>query len=291
MPAPRINASVIFADVRNFTPSLLASEHGKFLDDFISFMNKFYTECEEVCEMATPYKDRPRIHLQSTGDGFLGVFQGEDHCKSAFLAGLLLMHKLKPICEEWNRVRTLKGLENSNDTSFGIGIESGDIVKIEAVDEKKDTSLEGMRLKTYIGKCINVAARIVEAQKMFGSTYMLLSENCNDQLCGKLWGIKYNELVKDANVWRADPAANEAERERLWREMRAANDKLNVLYVGHLNLKGVKDPVGVYRVSSSLARVNRKEYWDLLRLLVPSGEQRKEISERMQKSVPGFDIT
>lgn len=101
--------------------------------------------------------------MSSTGDGVLAVFQerevGTAHVLRAYLACLQLLESLPPL------FATLGGARStSTRPRFGIGMESGTVTPLGP---------EG-GLRTVLGHCINIAARLEALTKTVAGTSLVM---------------------------------------------------------------------------------------------------------------------
>ncbi len=252
------DVSVLITDIRNFTPNL---KSGKILQDgnniFCQFLARFYDCCVQACITACGQEEPRPLYLNSTGDGVLSVFLSpERHFLDAYLAGIILCHTLPPLCEEYNQEKP----HYTPDVSFGIGLESGSAWRVISYDtEESHTRI----IETFIGDCIDVAARVETSTKDHARTFMLLSKQINQLLCTRLFDENYHELVKYA----LDEALSDDERKYVWDKMTRLNERLMVTFLGNHNMKGVLEPVPLFRLSPTLARPKRVEFQDILRKL------------------------
>lgn len=247
------NASVLIVDIRNFTPNLSHcrdSPNGS--NPFYDFLSRFYGYSARVCKAACLLEAPESLYVNSTGDGVLSVFLSpERHFLNAYLAGIVLTNGLKGICENYNK-RKSKRIPN---ISFGIGIDSGVVRRVTSHPLNELTP----KLETYIGDCINVAARIESITKDHARTLMLISEEVNWLLCRRLFKEDYRRLMVDALR-----ASSPDERRKLWTRMNSLNESLLVGYMHEHNLRGVSKPMPVFRLSPTLASPEHPEFQDLL---------------------------
>lgn len=247
------NASVLIVDIRNFTPNLSHcrdSQNGS--NAFCDFLSRFYGYCVQVCEAACLLDGPDSLYVNSTGDGILSVFLSpERHFLNAYLTGIVLNNGLMEICEKYNKRKP----KRIPDISFGIGIDSGVVRRVTSYPLNRTVP----KLETYIGNCINVAARIESITKDHARTSLLISEQVNWLLCRHLFQEDYQQLMRDALI---SPSAEE--RRKLWGRMASLNESLLVGYMHEHNLRGVSQPMPVFRLSPSLAAPGRPEFQDLL---------------------------
>lgn len=163
------NASVLIVDIRNFTSNL---RHCRDSPDggnaFCDFLSRFYDYCVKVCKTSCLFDPPETLYVNSTGDGILSVFLSpERHFLSAYLAGIVLTNGLRGLCESYNKRKS----KRIPDVSFGIGMDSGIVRRVTSDPLNKREP----KLETYIGNCINVAARIESITKDHARTSMLIS--------------------------------------------------------------------------------------------------------------------
>lgn len=244
-----IDSTVIFLDVRNFTPLMknFSNDH-----NFISLIKSVY---EVGIDLASSFCCKDDFYLNSTGDGFLCIFMGEDHYIKAFLFGILLIKKLAPLFERFFSDKDDKYKTRNGMYYYGIGIESGPISKV-ITDEGKDKIIE-----TYLGNVINLAARIESLSKEHARAPMLYGPNINERLTKLITDRKdYQDFMKDAKD-NSDVFTVETSHF----SMNKINEDLLSSYLFEHNLKGiVEDAVPIFRISPTLLNNLNLRTWKVL---------------------------
>src|SRR5262249_11085665 len=131
-------------------------------------------------------------YVNSTGDGVLILFLHSLHVRQGFLAGLMLHLSLQDKCDEYNGRARQGGCPK---VSFGIGVESGEVCGVRAGPETADGP---PRVETYVGPCINVAARVEALTKGYYRAHTIVAEHAHELLCRGLLGQSYRGLVRAA---------------------------------------------------------------------------------------------
>jgi len=258
---PPIDATTLVVDLRNFTPNLNAAECDETgVNTFCHFLASFYADCLEACLSALPPElhENPPIYLSSTGDGVIAVFHDPDwHVGHGFLATLLLHHSLTDICARYNAMRSDPVLPR---TGFGIGVESGTICRVHA----GMAGSKGPVVNTYIGECINVAARAEGVSKQLHRAHTIVCPEINRRLCDSLLGIDYAVLQERCDSLETDDATHL----RTLEEMSTANQQLCLSFMHLHRLRGLDQPLPLYRLSESAAVVGNPRFNRLLERLV-----------------------
>ena len=244
-----IDSTVIFLDVRNFTPLMknFSNDH-----NFISLIKSVY---EIGIDLASSFCCKEDFYLNSTGDGFLCIFMGEDHYIKAFHFGILLIKKLAPLFERFFSDKDDKYKPRNGMYYYGIGIESGPISKV-ITDEGKDKIIE-----TYLGNVINLASRIESLSKEHGRAPMLYGPNINERLTRIVTdGKSYQDYMIDAK-----DNSNQFIVETTHSSMNKINEDLLSSYLFEHNLKGiVEDAVPIFRISPTLLNNLNLQTWNFL---------------------------
>lgn len=256
-------ATALLVDLRNFTPNLNASkpdENG--VSRFCRFVSQFYGMCLDTCLIALPpqLRDNPPVYLNSTGDGVLVVFINPEHVRSGFLAAVLLHQVLRSSCSSYTESSTHDGCPN---TSFGIGIESGSVNRITAC---RDGNRSHLIFDTYIGQCINVAARAEAQTKTFFDTQTIVASRINQLLCKDLYDKDYAAFVAEA----FDMGIDDRRRIDLHKEMNELNQSLCLHFLYHFSLKGVVDPIPLFRFANTAMQPGNRRFDALIRRLAVS---------------------
>ena len=147
--------TVMFADLRNFTPLTEANDP----KTIVRLMNRYFEKMTEAIQT------EGGLVLQFLGDEIYAVFGAPvarpDHAAGAVRAGLAMMTGL----EELNRELAADGLPRLN---HGIGINTGQVVAANIGSPDRLSYL-------LVGDPVNLAARLQAANKELG-TEMLISE-------------------------------------------------------------------------------------------------------------------
>ena len=182
-----IDSTVIFLDVRNFTPLMKDFSNNPL---FLTLIKSIY---ETGIDLASSFCCKDDFYLNSTGDGFLCIFMGEDHPIKAFLFGILLIKKLASLFESFFTDKDEMYKPRTGMYYYGIGIESGPISKVITSEGKNKT------IETYLGNVINLAARIESLSKEHGRAPMLYGPEINERLTRiATEGKSYKQYMKNA---------------------------------------------------------------------------------------------
>ncbi len=252
----KLHASILIADIRNFTPNLKDSESSASTHlYFCQFLANFYEACSSTCSLACDPDERHLLYLNSTGDGILSVFLSpRRHFADAYLAGILLYNKLPGLIDSYNKHKH----KRVPDVSFGIGIDTGTVWRVTS----SENSTTGKPfIETYIGNCINIAARVEAVTKEHDRTNLIVSENTYQELCRFLFKTDYHELMINAT----DDALTGSKKKSIWDQMNKLDENLLLRFISAYNLRGVSEPVRLYRLSPTLASPDRKECQKLLK--------------------------
>ncbi len=258
---PPIPVSAIIVDLRNFTPHLVASkEDQEGISSFCHFLSKFYGLCLESCLVALPpaLRYQPPLYMSSTGDGVLIVFFDQAHFLQAFLAAQIMHVQLRKYCEQYNR---LLGDPLIPPMSFGLGLEAGTASRLRT--QSKNPTMTPV-VDTYIGHCINVAARAEGISKVLYRANSIIGPRINELLSQELWGESYEGLENQAK----GPDLSEPERFAVYDRMDDLNRRLCVTYIHHHLHKGIVQPVPLFRLSDRSVRPGNPRFDVLLPKLV-----------------------
>lgn len=238
---PEIPATALLVDLRNFTPNLnLGHTNRSGVNEFCEFLGQFYSSSLSACRLAVPPDTRTKsaYYVNSTGDGVLAVFLNHTHFLSGLLAAICLHKILKAACSKYNAER------NSSDappTSFGIGVESGVVSLVKASYPASELQ-DG--IETYIGNCINIAARAEAVSKLINKAHTIVGECTNELCCQALFRESYSDLVSKAR--RSE--TTDKERLKLYDRVTNLNRQLCLAFLETHLLKGVTDPVALFKV-------------------------------------------
>jgi class 3 adenylate cyclase len=252
---PPVPATALLVDLRNFTPLLNSSGHDESrVNRFCYFLRDVYGVVLRSCLTAVPPARRadPPILANSTGDGALVVFTGDRHSAAGFLAAVLLDAALTRECARYRREEPgTAGL-----IGFGIGVESGKVTRVRA-------GAGGPVLDTYVGPCINVAARAEGVTKLIERAGTVFSDGVVEEVAEDCFGARFGPL-------REAEAASRTDADRLphLSAMRDLNHRLCISYIHRHYLKGVDGAVPLYRLSRSALDPSLPRFWDLLARLV-----------------------
>lgn len=157
----RRRVTVLFADLRNFTPMTEANDPKL----VVRVMNRYFEEMEKAVDEAGG------LVLQYLGDEIYAVFGAPvdrpDHAGRAFRAGLAMKAGL----ERLNRGLAADGLPS---LAHGIGIHTGEVVAANIGSPNRLSYL-------LVGDTVNLAARLQALNKGLG-TEMLISGETYDNL-------------------------------------------------------------------------------------------------------------
>ena len=155
---------------------------------FCGLLARFYGVCVEAATIVVGAERAPAVYVNSTGDGVLMVFFDDDrHSRHGYLTTLLLNAALESVCASYNEEHGQLGVPA---TSYGIGMESGEVCRVTATSGRDD-----MVVETYIGDCINVAARVEGLTKTVHETHTIVGAHTNSLLCRTLFDVNYGELI------------------------------------------------------------------------------------------------
>jgi class 3 adenylate cyclase len=157
-------------------------------------------------------------------------------------------------------------------TSFGIGVESGLVSRILAQSSGDNPY---PIVDTYIGPCINIAARAEATTKLFHGANTIIAETTNELLCKELFGTTYASFVQRAY----DPDTQDEERLTTYDEMNHFNRTLCLFFIQHHNLKGVENPIALFRIADSSAQAGNPRFEALLEKLTDGSAHLSDVYE------------
>jgi hypothetical protein len=228
---PELEASVVVFDTRNFTDNF---KHFNEKNDstFIEFINRTWQIGLDVAELIN---GEDKFYINSTGDGFITIFFGSNHATKSYLYGLLITTIMTKKCNDIS-------MSTERKISFGIGIESGFVQKItvDILDNK---------FETYLGNVINTAARIEAETKSHARAKMIIGIELNTLLVKSLLGQDYKLLMENVKKYPNDPDLAMENIEK----MNNLNQQLMLSYIFEHTLKGVDNPVPLFRLSPTLS--------------------------------------
>ena len=257
-------ATAVLVDLRNFTPNLKASPvTADGLNVFCGLLSRFYGVCVKAATIAVGPDAASSVYVNSTGDGVLMVFfDDERHSQHGYLTTLLLNCALESVCASYNDEH---GQPHVPSTSYGIGMESGHVCRVTDSSQTED-----MVVETYIGDCINVAARVEGLTKTVHETHTIIGTRSNAALCRTLFDEDYDRLIDAALV----PGLDDAERLAIYDQMMDLNRRLCLEFMHVAVLKGVDNPSPLFRIEDRRAQEDNPQFEELLRALTVSSEQR-----------------
>lgn len=248
-----VPGTALLLDLRNFTGQLDAATQGEALQKFCGRLARFYALCREAADLSangTPY------HMASTGDGMLAVFHGPRHVQQAFVCALLLRLTIPKIFP------TADDAYGNPVASFGMGLESGEVCRVMA----------GGRA-TYIGRCINLAARLEAITKTLDSVDSILGEAMVGQLYAMATGEDFQALSKAA----VDLETGDEEHLRVISKFGPANHTLCLSFLHYHRLKGVDRPVALHGLSRRASVPGNPRFDALLRTFSESPAQHEAL--------------
>jgi class 3 adenylate cyclase len=216
------------------------------------------------------------LYVNSTGDGVLILFLHGSHVRQGFLAGLMLHLSLQDRCDEYNGRAQKVGCPK---VSFGIGVESGEVCGVRAGPEKADWP---PRVETYIGSCINVAARAEALTKGYYLAHTIVAEQAHELLCRGLLGQSYRELVRAA---LADDGGGEEGRATR-NTMTDLDRRLCLGFLHYHHLKGVDGPLPLFRITDYSAHPGNDRFMTLLGQLADGHRHSAEVADFLQRRAP-----
>lgn len=253
---PKIDATVVVVDIRNFTLIFEWFQKNN-SSEFIEFIEKYYSIGLKLAELTSESND---FYLSSAGDGLLVIFFGEHHEYCAYLYGLLLYQLMEKFCCDFN--------EKMNcGVSFGIGIESGHVQKVFSKVGERD-------VQTYLGSVINIASRIESVTKSFNRTKLIIGECLYLRLIKKLFLEDYNAIAKNNTIFRK----SYDELVQHHNEMNKLNQNLMLFHIFEHTLKGVDLPIRLFRLSPTLADIQKDSFCAISEKLARSPERFAKIT-------------
>lgn len=271
--APPIPATCVIADLRNFTPNLNAADiDGDGVNQFCYFVSEMYSLCLECIDRAIPPGSRsaPPVRVTSTGDGVLAVFTGPRHHCDGYLAALLMNATLGPRCDRFNAGSDGRAPA----TSFGIGVESGAVSSVSG-------GAGPLQVETLIGHCVNIAARTEGVTKALADARTLFADSVVEAVANEVFGECFETLraaERELDSW--------TERVALHDRMHELNRKMCITYLNRHVLKGVAEPVPLYRVRRSVAHLGQAPFEVLLDGLIQRDPDHRREIEQLLGSPP-----
>jgi hypothetical protein len=242
----KIESTVVVTDIRNFTGVCnLFEKRGN--DMFMKFMEKYY----EYHMLLAKEISTASVYVSTTGDGIISIFMGENHAQEGYTYALSMYRILTEICKKFSQ-------DSGVELSFGIGADSGNIRKIDIT--KRDISIN-----TYLGPVINRTSRIESLTKDYHYTNMTIGGN----LYKALMRIIYPE---DTLMYEGSDNYDDLIEEKP--EMVLRSKRLLVYYIFENVLKGVDEPLPIFRLAGKLANNNRA-FWRTIITLVGIDKAKK----------------
>lgn len=253
-----IPATAVVVDLRGFTAELSRSRED---DGSRARFCGFLAEMNAAVVLTAALALQPglrgnthqHVHIGATGDGALLVFTHPDHVRHATIAALLLRRQLESDCRRYD-------IAGGWRMDFGIGIETGEVRPVGAWGPQV--------LATYIGGCINMAARMQALTKSIDRTHIVFGASIIDGLLRRFFAEEKHELGTEI---RSGSASDEAylayERRRI-----ALNRKLCVTFLHVHRMRGIDRPMQLYRLSKSSAVLGNPRFERLLARLVGGDE-------------------
>jgi class 3 adenylate cyclase len=263
---PAIPATALIADLRDFTPNLNAARKTpEGFHEFCRFLAGFCATCLDACLLAFPEEQRadPPLYVSSTGDGAYVLIRGADHARRGLLAAILLDAALARTCTAYNRDPRFTGAPG---TSYGIGVESGIVHRVSA------RAASGPSFDTFIGHCVNVAARAEAVTKTLHGANTIVADATIELVAEALFGRTFAALRR-----REQAAATDADRVAVHGEMARLNQELCISYLNQHVLKGVATPLPLYRLSRSALVLGVARFETLLDKLAANASHLAEI--------------
>lgn len=251
---PPVPATGVLIDLRNFTRSLNASpvdERGT--NQFCYFLAEFYAVSLELCTLALSPNERaePPLSVNSTGDGLLILFDGPRHFIHGLLAAFLLEAGLCRLCAHRNA-----SSPEMPSVSFGVGVESGTISWVRARQGS-------VGVDTFIGHCVNIAARVEALTKLVASARVIIGDTTVERCAEALYGETFASLRA-----RERAATSDTARVSLQKRMNEINRDLCLTFLDRYTLKGVDEPVPLYRLEEAAMVAGVERFERLLASLV-----------------------
>jgi class 3 adenylate cyclase len=275
-PAP---TTALLVDLRNFTPNLnTASLDEHRISDFCRFLSEFYALCLEAANVALPpfLRGQQHLYVNCTGDGVLILFLHPSHVRHGFLTALLLHLSLQDQCDEYNRRSRHAGCP---EVSFGIGVESGEVCRVRTGPETADGRPQ---VETYIGSCINVAARAEALTKVYHRVHTIVAEHAHELLCRGLLAQSYRQLVRTALDDEGDGEGGRAAQSK----MTDLDQRLCLGFLHYHHLKGVDRPLPLFRITDHSAYPGNDRFMALLGQLTEGEQHSAEVTDFLKRRAP-----
>ena len=266
---PKVDSTVVISDIRNFTHLFEVFQKND-NSGFLRFMEAYYSLGGTLAELVSEGNE---FHLKSAGDSILIIFLGENHTRRAYLYGLLLFQLMEIRCSAFN-------LEYDCSVSFGIGIETGYVQKVSC-------GAEPGIAENYLGSVINISARIESKTKDFHRTKLIIGEKVYKRLVQKLFKEEYNQIAERSS----DLRKNYDEVIAHHNDMNKLNQNLVLFYIFEHSLKGVDQPMPLFRLSPTLADMRKTSFLTVIKRLTFSPEHYQRVISFIDESAPPANPT
>lgn len=234
--------TTLFFDIRNFTT---ITQQYSDNDELYELISKVY---ETGIIFANKLANTNKVYINSTGDGFLCIFFGDKHYLCAYLMGIALFLKCKPLFDLFYDSIQQPRINPLN-YYFGIGIESGYVRKVVG-------EIGSNKIETYIGNVINIAARLEALTKEHGRTGIVFGPEFNEKIINELQSISYNEIREKALKVEDRHSAK-----KIHLELDKITEDILTMYMFEHRLKGVVEPINTFRISKSLLETTNFQDW------------------------------
>jgi class 3 adenylate cyclase len=183
---------------------------------------------------------------------------------------------LQDKCEEYTG-RAPPG--NCPPVSFGIGVESGEVCRVRTGPEKADGHPQ---VETYLGACINVAARVEALTKVYYRAHTIVAEQTHELLCRGLFEQSYQELVHAA----LDDNGRDEERRGTQDRMADLDRRLCLGFLHYHHLKGVEKPLPLFRITDHSAYPGNDRFRTRLGRLTEGEQHVAEVVDFLKRRAP-----
>jgi class 3 adenylate cyclase len=201
------------------------------------------------------------------------VYTDDGHVRHGFLAAILLHVALQRQCYRYN---TPGSAAACPPISFGIGIESGPVSRVLA---QSPYDLGGLPVDTYIGPSINVASRAETVSKQLHRANTVVAQKINALLCESLFEENYEDLMASS----LDHAIADTARLVLHDRMSDLNRRLCLSFIHQHHLKGVAQPVSLFRFSDSAIYFGNPRFNALLVLLTDDADHLEDVANALHR--------
>ncbi|GHV72357.1 hypothetical protein AGMMS49928_29070 [Spirochaetia bacterium] len=227
----KLICSVCIFDTRSFTDNL---RYFSKIDD-TDFIELIKILCQNGLQLASELDKGNNFYFNSTGDGFITIFFGNNSSIKCYLYSLILSKKNKDECIKFKE-------KKNREIKFGIGLEFGTVERVEINSSE-------YKIITYIGDVINITARIEAETKNHFSANIMMGENINKDIVKKLYNIDYDDIVKKVKI-----SNNIKSVTKYLNMLNTINHKMLLTFLSEHILKGVEKQVALFRVSPTLSK-------------------------------------